>query len=52
MKNRNRKRLFDSRCKLARQFMKDTLRALAKAKAGKLTAYDYGPFDSYKTAIH
>lgn len=52
MKNRTRKRLLDWRCKLARQFVKDTLRALAKAKVRKLTAYDYGPFDSYKTAIH
>ena len=45
MKNRTRKRLLDWRCKLPRQFVKDTLRALVEAKAGKLTAYDYGPLE-------
>ena len=36
MKNRIKKKNLDWRCKLPRQFVKDTLRALAEAKAGKL----------------
>lgn len=43
MKNRTRKRLIDWRHKLPSRFVKSTLRALAEAKAGKLTAYQYGP---------
>lgn len=43
MKNRMRKKNLDWRCKLPRQFVKDTLRALAEARAGKLTPYKYGP---------
>lgn len=43
MKNRMRKKNLDSRCKLSRQFVKDTLRALAEARAGKPTPYEYGP---------
>ena len=42
MKNRTRKRLLDWHCKLPRQFVKDTLRALSEAKEGNLIAYDYG----------
>lgn len=38
-----RKKNLDWRCKLPRQFVKDTLRALAEARAGKLTPYEYGP---------
>jgi len=45
MKNRTRKRQLDWRCKLARQFVKDTLRTLAEAKAEKLTACNYGPLE-------
>ena len=45
MKIRTRKRVHDWRCKLPRQFVKETQRALAEATAGKLTANDYGPFE-------
>jgi hypothetical protein len=41
MKNRIRKKNLYSRCKLPKQFVKDTLRALAEAKAGKLSPYNF-----------
>lgn len=44
MKNRIRKKNLYSRCKLPWQFVKDTKRALAEAKAGKLTPYKYGRY--------
>jgi len=45
MKNRNRKRLLDWRCKLPRKLVRGTLRALSEGTEGKLTSYDYGPLE-------
>lgn len=50
MKNRTRKRLIDWRHKLPSRFVKSTLRALAEAKAGKLTAYQHGPLTAEERA--
>jgi len=50
MKNRTRKRLIDRRNKLQSRFVKGTLRALAEAKAGKLTAYQYSPLTDEESA--
>lgn len=43
MKNRTRKKQLYACCKLPRQFVKDTLRALSEARAGKLKPHEYAP---------
>lgn len=45
MKNRTRKKLLSMRRKLRPQFVKDTLRGLAEANAGKLSPYCFNDED-------
>ncbi len=45
MKNRNRKKQITKARKLPTQFVKDTLRAMAEVKAGKLTPYKFNSED-------
>lgn len=45
MKNRARKKLLSMRRKVRSQFVKDTLRGVAEAKAGKLFRYRFNDED-------